>query len=259
MGLNEALKQIGLTEAEINTFSALLSEANGASVLQLSRKLNLPRTTIYGHLDALIEKGLVKKGLNEKGTVFFTEKFDSIVRLFEEKENNIKTAKKEVVNFLNSGNFASSYNPKFIVFDNPKAAELIFRDILITRPKETFWFWPIAEMLKTVPAEVFENFHKERVKRNIYHYVLWPENKKVNLKAHPYLFPEEREKSLRTIKILPEKIDYLMGYGIYGNKVAFISTKKENYGFIIDSQELNATIKNQFDYFWKISSPYKGK
>lgn len=32
------------------------------------------------------------------------------------------------------------------------------------------------------------------------------------------------EKSLRKIRILPESIDFTMGYGIYGNKVAFISS-----------------------------------
>ncbi len=37
------------------------------------------------------------------------------------------------------------------------------------------------------------------------------------------------KKSLREIRILPKNIDFTMGYGIYGNEVAFIPSQRENY------------------------------
>ena len=107
-------------------------------------------------------------------------------------------------------------------------------------------------MLKYIPSDVYENFHQERIHRNMKFNVLWPENQKVNLSEVKIL--GSKNKSLREIRILSGKLDSLLGYGIYGNKVAFISSKKENYGFIIDSKELSRTLKLQFDYWWKLSS-----
>jgi len=257
MNLKNVLGRLGLSEMEADTFISLLSEPEGMSVVKLGKKLNLPRTTIYGHLESLSEKGLVKKGMTERGSLFYAEGIEAVSRIFDEKKKDLEIAKKEFEKISSSGLILPSYNPKFTVYDRPGAAEAIFYDILRSRPKKTCWFWPASEMIKTVPEEVFISFQTERAKRNIYLDVLWPKRNVVDLGKHPYLTPEQR--SLRNIKILPEGIDHMMGYGIYGNKVAFISSKKENYGFIIDSKELSETFQIQFNYFWKISKDYKEK
>ncbi|MEK9151430.1 MAG: helix-turn-helix domain-containing protein [Patescibacteria group bacterium] len=249
------LHQLGIAAMEADTLITLLSEPEGMSVVRLGRKLNLPRTTIYGHLGSLAEKGLVKKGMTEKGSLFYAEDIETIANLFNDKKRDIEAAKQEFEKILSSEFIAPSYNPKFTVYDRPGAAAAIFHDILRSRPQKTCWFWPVGEMIKTVPEEVFAFFQAERAKRMIYLDVLWPKRSAVDLKKHPYLTPERE--SLRNIKILPGEIDSMMGYGIYGNKVAFISSKRENYGFIIDSKELSETFQSQFDYFWKISKGYK--
>lgn len=255
--IKKVLKEIGISEMESNTLILLLSEPEGLSVLRLSKKLNLPRTTIYGHIESLTKKSLVKKGVTERGAVFYAENTETISSLFDEKKKNIDEAKKEFEKIAISKFNNQNYGPKFTVYDRPDAAEAIFRDILRSRPKRTCWFWPVGEMVKTVPEDAFVFFQIERAKRKINLDVLWPEKRSVDLKKHLYLTPEKE--SLRNIKILPKEIDHMMGYGIYGNKVAFISSKRENYGFIIDSKELSETLQNQFDYFWEISKKHKEK
>lgn len=255
MSLKKVLKQLGISEMEADTLTSLLSEPKGMSVLKLSRKHNLPRTTIYGHIEALSKKGLVKKGVTENGSTFYAEDAENIALIFNDKKRNIEEAKKEFEKISASRFTNESYNPKFTVYDRPGAAEAIFSDILRSRPERTSWFWPVGEMVKTVPEEAFVSFQTERARRKIQLDVLWPQRSSVDLKKHPYLTPEKE--SRRTIKILPDEIDYMMGYGIYGNKVGFISSKRENYGFIIDSRELSETFQSQFDYFWKISKKYK--
>ena len=105
-------------------------------------------------------------------------------------------------------------------------------------------------MIESIPESTYEMFMRERVKRGIWLNVLWPESKKVNFSDHPFLGSKDQ---LRKVRILPRGIDQFMGYGIYGSKVVFLSTKREHYGFIIDSVELSNTLKEQFDYFWKQS------
>ncbi len=257
MNLIKLLEKINCSEHEAKTFIALLEENNGVSVLQLSKKLNLPRPTIYGHIDSLIEKGLVKKGLGEFGSVFFAEDQEKIESIYIEKINEIKKAKKEFSETLKSHAYKTSYQPKFIHYSTQEAAKSILRDVLRSREKESYWFWPLREMLKIIPEETLNSFNKERIKRDMQINVLWPPKRKVDTEKHPLLGPWNEKKSLRKVKILPEKIDQTLGYAIYGNKVAFISSKKENYGMIIDSRELAQTLKAQFDYFWKISKPLR--
>lgn len=257
MNINTILQQIDLTDFESNTFTALLAEKQGSSVLNLSKKLNLPRATIYGHLDSLIKKGLAKKTLGEQGTLFFAEALETILGIYNEKIEQIKKAKTNLANLIKKQEFPASYQPKFIFYDKPEAGRSILRDIARSGEKETYWVWPIKEMIKAVTPEALEWFNKERLKRNMWINVLWPPKRKVQIKNHPFLLPADPKKSLRRVRLMPENIDQTLGYGIYGTKVAFISSVRENYGFIIDSQELAQTLKSQFDYFWKISKEYK--
>lgn len=257
MEIEAALRQIDCSDREINTFLAVLERGSGVTVVQLSHALNLPRPTIYGHLKELIERGLVRKSLTESGSRFHAESLESILRVFEEKQLRIEQGKALLEQSYSERNTAE-YQPKFTLFDTPKAAELIFRDILRSREPDTYWFWPISEMIRIIPEEAFRFFNEERLKRNIFLNVLWPEKKKVDIDRYPFLGAKSPKGSFRKIRLLPGKIDYTMGYGIYGNKVAFISSKREHHGYIIDSRELARTMKSHFDYFWKISKKYTG-
>src|SRR4030042_2942923 len=259
MNIASILQQIGLNDFEAKTFTALLAEPKGSSVLNLSKKLNLPRTTIYGHLDSLIKNDLVKKTLSDQGALFFTEDLETLLEIYNEKIEQLKNAKNNLTDLIKKQEFPASYQPKFIFYDKPEAGRAILRDILRSGVKESQWFWPVQEMIKVLTPDVMEWFNKERVTRGIWINVLWPPKRRVQIKDNPFMLPADPQKSLRKVKILPANIDQTLGYCIYGTKVGFISSTKENYGFIVDSQELAQTLKSQFDYFWKISKEYKEK
>src|SRR6185436_1645390 len=112
------------------------------------------------------------------------------------------------------------------------------------------------DMLKRVSKDKLEEFHHERIRRNIWMNVLWPDKSKLDIKNSPFLLSPDEKVSLRRVKILPKGFDQDIGYGVYGNKVAFISSGREDYAFVIESKELSQTLKKQFDFFWKISSKY---
>ncbi len=254
MNITQALKQINCTDNEINTFLAVLNKKEGITVVQLSRELNLPRPTIYGHLNSLAEKQLIKKALIESGSRFYAEDLENITQIFDKKSEKIIQAKKTLKESLKSQN-NPSYQPKFSIYDNSNSAESIFNDIIRTG-EETYWFWSAEEMVKTISPDVFKSFNQKRIERNIKLNVLWPEKKTVDLNENIFIGSSNLKESLREIKILPKNIDFTMGYGVYGNKVAFISSQRENYAYVIDSKELSETMKNHFNYFWEISKNY---
>jgi HTH-type transcriptional regulator, sugar sensing transcriptional regulator len=111
-------------------------------------------------------------------------------------------------------------------------------------------------MIDVLSPEFFRYLNKTRIENNIYVRALWPEKQAVDVSKHPYL--GVGKEFLREIRIAPPGIDCTMGYWIYGNKVAFISSRKEAFGFIIESAELVQLLLTQFDMIWGLSRPLKG-
>jgi sugar-specific transcriptional regulator TrmB len=140
MTISTILQQIGLTDFEANTLTALFAETKGSTVLNLSKKLNLPRTTIYGHLESLMAKGLVKKTLSEQGTLFFAEDLESVLEIYNEKIEQIQKAKDNLASLIKSQQFSTSHQPKFIYYDKPAAGQSILRDILRSGVKKANGF-----------------------------------------------------------------------------------------------------------------------
>ncbi len=259
--VSSLLQKLGCTKNEAETFLQLFGEPQGMSVLQLGKKLNLPRPTVYGYLNTLVATGLVKRALSSKGGRFYAESAERVASIFTEKADEFEFARISIERELrNATNKNHSYDPKLFVFDQSNAAELVLRDIIRSRVSETCWFWPIKDMLVKIPAEVHERFHRDRVARGMKLRVLWPQTQRMRLRDHrnhPELLGSWGPEALREIRILPAHVPMLLGYGIYGSRVGFIGTKREHLGFVVDSPDLSGTLKSQFDYWWSISMPLK--
>ena len=79
----------------------------------------------------------------------------------------------------------------------------------------------------------------------------------VALKKHPYLGSGKLFK--REVRVAPAEIQFSMGYWIYGNKVAFLSSRKESFGYIIESAELAEMMLSQFEVIWRLAQPLPTK
>ena len=110
-------------------------------------------------------------------------------------------------------------------------------------------------MVEVLGEDFFRQFNKDRIKRNIHVRAIWPSKQSLDIKKHPYL--GIGEDFLREIRIAPKEIDFSMGYWIYENKVAFISSNKESFGFILEGKEFADMLSSQFEVLWKISKELK--
>ena len=127
----------------------------------------------------------------------------------------------------------------------------ILKDMLLYRDIETKAYWPIKSMVEILGKDFFTSLNKERILRKIYTRAIWPENQSLDIKKNPYL--GVGEKFFREIRIAPKEINFSMGYWVYGNKVACISSKNESFGFIIESKEFADMMSTQFEVVWEIS------
>lgn len=250
---DKLLKFLGCEDFELETFKVLLGYPEGVSVVTLSRQTGTTRPTLYGHLDSLIKKGLVKRYSKEKSSLYSAQSMEILMEMYKERLSEYEKNKSELKNLLEK-NKTKNHIPRFSVHEGMGSPNPILLDILRSGEKNMFSVWPIEIMLKVIKPSEYEYFHSERIKRGIHLKVLWSKNTKVDLKKHPFLSPQYD--NLREIRILPKEMEPTTGYNIYGQKVSVVSNTNESFGFIVDSPEFAKTLKNQFDYMWSKSKKY---
>lgn len=249
-------KTMGLQEDLAKIYTTLL-RGGVFSVGDLSKHLEIPRASLYGHLQKLHEKGFVVQSINASGVKLFAaespEIIDGMLRQRGEDLEKARDAFGEMVQSFRKEGGEPVQRPRFEIFEGTEGVRHVLKDMLLYRNLSTSAFWPIKTMLQVLTPEFFSFMNKERIRRKLYTRALWPIKEVVDIKEHPYLGTGEAFQ--REIRVAPKDIDCSMGYWIYGNKVAFVSSQKEQFAFIIESAELTKMLLTQFEILWSLSKP----
>lgn len=250
--LSQKLINIGIKEDEIKTFLFLL-ESGEQTAGRIAIKTGLSRPSLYGYLKNLQEKGLVVQSQKDGIKTFSTATKEKINMVLDEQIKGITDTKEAIGKaFLEIQKGLSPTSvPRFQIFEGKEEVKNIIRDILLYRNIEVKAYLPIKLVIEVLGEDFFREYNIERVKRNIYLEVVWPQKQVVDMRKHPYM--GAGGDFLREIRIAPDKIDFSMGYWIYENKVACISSPKDNFGFILESKEFADMVASQFKVIWGIS------
>ena len=87
--LSQTLKDIGLTEEEASVYLSSLSLGT-TSVLKIARSTNIKRTTIYGIVDSLKEKGLMRVELKGLKQFYAAENPERLEIMLERRKDEFK-------------------------------------------------------------------------------------------------------------------------------------------------------------------------
>jgi len=249
--IDKTLEKLGLKDEEIKTFLFLLE--NGEQTAgNLAKKTGLSRPSLYGFLKKLKGDGLVIESLKDGVKTFLAVSKEKIDAFLDQKIDELNKGKSDIEKLfatIQTGKITTS--PRFQFFEGKDGVQYVLRDILLYRDIKTKSYWPIKAIIDLLSENFFSELNKERIRRHIYVQAIWPENQKVDIKKHPYM--GSSEKFFREIRMAPKDIDFSMGYWIYENKVAFISSKKESFGFIIESKEFAEMMTSQHEAIWKLS------
>lgn len=253
--LDQKLKKFGLKEDEINTFVYLL-ENPGKPVGIIAKKTSIPRPSLYFYLKNLEQMGLIIETQRSGVKIFFPSPIDKINLLLDKKIENLNETKDAISEaFILAEKGKISTTPKLLVFEGRDELRHLANELLLYRNIITKSSWPIKKMLETLGADFFKEFNKERIKRGVFVQAIWPEKKVVDMNKYPFMGAGKY--FLREIRLAPREMDFSTGYWVIENKVAFVSSKKENFGFLVESQEFADLMKNQFDVIWKLSKELK--
>ena len=242
------LSEIGVPYPAQKAYISLL-EKGKATARTLSLRTGITRTTIYDHLKVLRDKGLIVERAIEGTTLFEVGDVRQLSILLDDQVSKLSTQQEYLAKNLKSLlNKSQSAQPKIRFFEGQEGAKQLLKDILWHDDITLFLYWPYDHMLSFLGKNFLLWFDEKRKKRDIPLKTIWghPAGK---MKGH--IFTDDGpdvERRYLTQKNIPS-----MGYIIYDKKVAFISSHKESFGFIVESVEFASLQKMQFDALWSVA------
>lgn len=255
--LERLLTSLGFTPEETRTYLLLL-ETGPTTVGVLAKKTGTPRPSLYGFLRNLHKKGLVSQSQQEGVQTFAAESPAKLNTIFEQRIEDLEYNRAQFVEVLPDLEKRIPFGllqPRFQLFEGEHGVQHVLKDMLLYRDIQSYAYWPIKAMVDILSPEFFRYHNKERIKRNIFTQAIWPMGQTVPIKDHPYLGSGTAFK--REVRIAPKGAEFSMGYWIYKNKVAFVSSRKESFGFIIESKESVDMLLSQFTIIWELAKPMK--
>jgi HTH-type transcriptional regulator, sugar sensing transcriptional regulator len=253
--LANILAQLGVSEEESNLYSLLLA-TGPIQAGKLATRAGIPRSSLYGFLDKLAQRRLVNQSLKDGVKVFAAQDPATVIHLFQQQIDLLKTAQdkyKQILPNLLARDSAKLITPRFQMYEGGEGLKNVLQDMLLYSDIETVALWPIKAMVEALTPQFFRYLNKERIKSRLYTRAIWPANQVLNTIDHPYL--GSGSGFYREIRVAPKTMRFAMGYWVYADKAAFLSSKRESFGFIIQSQELVDLLRSQFEILWQLSVP----
>jgi len=118
------------------------------------------------------------------------------------------------------------------------------------RIKEYRYVGSTYDTILATGKEFMDDWADKRIKRGIKAYSI-----RVLSKGHAEDLYTQVAEGLRDIRYAPEHIKLPYTILLYAKRVCVISTKKDGFGFIVESEDFNLTMKGLFDALWQISTP----
>jgi sugar-specific transcriptional regulator TrmB len=236
----KALNEYGLTEKEAELYLVLLSLGN-VKLQDISKKTDLPRSTIYNTLNYLSNKGLVSK-IIKKGIIHFEAISPrKLLSDIERKKRVIEEALPKLEGLHNILSESSNVE----IYEAIKKNLRIPLDInelkqgLIIFGSYSGW----EKFLQYEP----EQFRKLRVKEKIKAKLLIGNYDNEDFHKKPYT-------KLTEIKFNKIFDNFSCIFFIYADKLTILTLNENPVLILIKNKETSDTMKMIFEFFWKNSS-----
>lgn len=237
MEVIKELRELNLDDNEVKVYLSCLT-LGSAKVNEIAKKSELIRTTCYGVLKSLIEKGLVSTVLKDNVTYFQAASPKQLMEILEEKKKKISS----VLPKLQKMQEFVPLRHKVELFEGEEGFKTIFNDF-VSKPNET--------------VKIIGLLSKWLDSLGVWTEIYYRKKKENKIKTLVLMDEKERQFS-KSSKIKNSEFRYLQDFElnaecfIYQDKVAFVSFEEGNMkGVIIQDQEMFDLQNKVFDKMWK--------
>jgi len=242
--IEKILAGINIPDPAQKIYITLLKEGE-ATARTLSHRTGVTRTSVYDQIKILRAKGLVMERFIEGATLFTIGDVRQLSTLLDDRIDKLSSQQK----FLNNNldlliKKSQSVQPKIRFFEGKDGVRQLMKDILWYDDITLCLYWPYEHMLNFLGKDFLLWFNERRKVRDILIRTIWGRNTN---KKDISIFDDGKDVERRYIS---QKNTPSMSYIVYDKKVAFISSHKESFGFIVESAEFADLQKMQFDILW---------
>ncbi len=236
------LEKIGIDGKKAKVYLAVL-ELGKASIIQIAKKTLIKRTTVYDIVLDLINTGYlteIKMGVKR---VFIAEDPEVLRNIFEQRLDDVK----QIIPALSQIYSNVTPKPKFKFYNGINGVRHIMEESLNTKSREQLYWGSVEDLVDVFGDRYMGSWVKRRVKRGIWSRCFLSSKNKVS-----DLFTRSDEKFMREVKWLSDKNIIFDGVlCVFDNKVMYISSLKESFGFIVESDELSKFLRQIFKIMWR--------
>jgi sugar-specific transcriptional regulator TrmB len=254
--LTTHLKSFGLTPLEADIYLCL-SNTTSMTALELSRALLVPRTSIYDHIDRLIERGLVERILLYKSQQFRAFPLTILESDIIKRKQNISQLEQELQylqTHIKQDLFTSTKTEARYYHGSTGIRQMMWHALSAT--KEHIGY-SILGRKEIVGAKFIQEYLDEFKRRHLIDRVIINPTKESTGYVTTTLntnIPVSFEK-VRMIEI--DKIKITGDTTIYNNIFSVMYWKQgEIVGVEIENPELVAMQKDMFEIIWNIAKPF---
>lgn len=242
MDIISVLEGLGMNENKAKAYLACL-ELGTATATQIANKARVRRTTIYEILNDLQHSGLINSTPKGHATLFTAEPPEQLKLVLKQKEKSVEKILPDLHSIFN----VSGIKPKVRFYEGIAGVRTVFMDTLTVKNKVLHSMLSIADLYEFIGKDWFHEYTAERIATGAKLFVIRPESKEVE-----GVFPTST-KDNREVRLTPRGMEFSLTQYIYDNKVALISTAKEGYGMIIESEENYKMQLHLFNILWDVS------
>lgn len=241
--MEEKLAKIGITGKLFKLYMAAV-ELNEAPVQEVALRAGLARTTAYDVLERLEQEELIR--LEERNGRRYVIAEDPVVLL--QRLEMRREVLSDIVPQIRSLYNRIKGTPQMRFYQGAEGVHTVLMETLTCQSKILRGMLSMSELIETPGLPEMDEIIQERIRRGIRLRVLRSWQRDVE-----QIWPAT-ENDLRDLRYTPESTIISVTQYVFDDKVAIISSKKENYGLIIESDDYAGLQVQLFEALWAISS-----
>lgn len=242
MDLARALADLGLHETEAKFYVAAL-ELGGASMRDVAEKAGISRTNAYDVFERLRGQGLVSEesGNGARLSVIAAPPSD-LLSIFEERSRKLQ----HLMPDLNSLHVSSQSKPRVRYYQGVAGIKEVLEGTLTCRSKKLLAILSMRDLYQVPGREWMDDLVARRIALGIHLRAIRSPANDLHKRW------SDNKKELRQLRYAPEGFLFHMTVYVCDEKVAIISSQRENFGMTIDSPEYAAMQAHLFEALWSI-------
>jgi sugar-specific transcriptional regulator TrmB len=248
MAIEDDLARLGIEGAEARFYLAAL-EMGQAPVGQIAQRAGVSRTNGYDILARLARRGLLSQVVRgtRKRQVVAAEDPARLGRMLDEQQRALTGLLPELRTLYSR----STVRPRVRFYEGLEGIKTVLNDTLACRSRQLLGILSMGDLFNVPGRRYMEDYVRRRIRAGVSLKVLRSRVKDVG-----NIWPT-RAADLRELRYTPAPLVFTMTTYIYDDKVSIISSRRENFGMMIESPEFAELQRNLFMVLWQASDPQR--